>query len=73
MAESGTTSTGLRYSTPVHTALALCYVLSTRNLDEEGKLEFDGWHNATAEELAEWEQEKKDRRIRMIHEMGEVG
>ena len=73
MAESGTTTTGLRYDTPVHTALCLAYVLATRNLDKDGKLEFDGWHNATAEELATWQAEEKQRRISMIHEMGEVG
>jgi hypothetical protein len=73
MAQSGTTATGLRYSTPVHVALSLAYVLCTRNLDEEERVEFDGWHNATAAEAQEWEIEQKERRIAMIHEMGEVG
>lgn len=72
MAESGTCETGLCYDTPVHVALNLCFVLVTRNLNEEDRQEFIGWHNATAEEIREWETDQKQERIDMIHEMGEV-
>jgi len=50
----------------------LGFVLCTRNLDEDERNEFIGWHNATAEEIQEWEKEQKQDRIDMIHEMGEV-
>lgn len=72
-AESGRFDTGLRFSTPTHRALNLVYVLSTRNLDEEKKLEFDGWVTASAEDVAEWQEEQKAERLRLIGEIGEMG
>lgn len=73
MAESGQLDAGLRYSTRVHKALNLTYVLSSRNLNEEERAEFDGWVTATMEQVAEWNQERKQQRVEMIYEMGEVG
>lgn len=73
MAESGRLDAGLRYSTRVHKALNLTYVLCSRNLDEEQRTEFDGWVSATSEQVREYNEERSQRRVEMIHEMGEVG
>lgn len=62
----------LRYDVTCWRALNLVYHIATRYLNEEDRLEFDGHCTVTAKMMAEYENEQREHRLKLVMSLGEV-